>query len=172
MAVDSEPDRPIPAVLRGARRLLRSLRIVKTRLLLRGKFRVGSNVAIGRRAVLLPPDRLWIGDNVRIGSDFHLATNLEIDGDVLISSRVSIIGNDHEFDDPGKTIYWAGRLPATTVRLQGDNLIGFGTTVVGGVTIGRGCVVGAGSVVTRDLPEDTVCAGVPAKPIRPRRRES
>ena len=46
--------------------------------------------------------------------------------------------------------------------------IGANVVVTAGVTIGEGCIVGAGSVVTRDLPPNMICAGVPAKPRRPR----
>lgn len=49
-----------------------------------------------------------------------------------------------------------------------DVWLGANVVVTSGVNIGSGCVVGAGSVVTRDLPSMTVCAGVPAKPIRSR----
>jgi acetyltransferase-like isoleucine patch superfamily enzyme len=87
---------------------------------------------------------------------------------VLISSNVSIIGNDHPFTDRSVTVYDAPRLDDSSVEIGSDVLIGFGTIIVGSVSIGDGCVVGAGSVVVRDLPRYTVCAGVPAKPLRPR----
>jgi acetyltransferase-like isoleucine patch superfamily enzyme len=81
---------------------------------------------------------------------------------------VSFIGNDHIFNNPDKTIFFSGRLPSSTIILEGDNLIGFGTIVIGNVTIGKGCIVGAGSVVTKDLPSYHICAGVPAKPLKKR----
>lgn len=87
---------------------------------------------------------------------------------MLISSGVSFVGNDHRFDIPGKSIIWGGRLPASTIIVEGDNLIGFGVTIVGDVRIGKGAIVGAGAVVTRDLPPGMICVGVPAKPIKPR----
>jgi acetyltransferase-like isoleucine patch superfamily enzyme len=165
---ESAPGRPIRSLLKPARALLRASRIIKHKLLLGRKLQLGSNVIFGKRAVLHPPDFMRLGDNVHFANFFLTEVNLEVGSDVLFSTRVACIGNDHAFDDPMKTIISNGRLPAGTIVLEGDNLIGFGTIIVGNVRIGRGCIVGAGSVVTRDLPPYTVCAGIPAKPIRPR----
>jgi len=129
-------------------------------------------VTIGPAAVLVPPNRLTLGDNVGIARGFHVEVDLEVGPDVLISSQVAVVGRDHRFDDPTRTVYWAGRLPACQVVLEGDNLIGFGTIIVGPCRIGKGCVVGAGAVVTGDLPADSICVGVPAKAIRPRYPET
>lgn len=135
---------------------------------LRTKFSAGKQFSIGRGADVRPPEFFTTGDNVSIGKNFTVETNVAIGSDVLISSNVSLVGNDHAFDDSDSTVYWQGRKPTTVLRIEGDNLLGFGTIVIGGVTIGRGCIVGAGSVVTRDLPPYMVCAGVPARVIRPR----
>jgi maltose O-acetyltransferase len=136
----------------------------------RGRLRAGSNVSLGARARFLAPAYMELGDNVSFGSDIHVEANLRIGSDVLISSCVAVIGNDHRFDDVDGSVFWGGRLPDCEVVIEGDNLIGFGVVVVGPVRIARGCIVGAGSVVTRDLPEDSVCVGSPARPIRARRR--
>ena len=87
-----------------------------------------------------------------------------------ISSHVAIVGNDHRFDGASASVFAAGRLPPTTVVLEGDNLVGFGAIIVGGVRIGRGAIVGAGAVVTRDVESDAIVCGVPARPIRRRAR--
>ena len=162
------PDRPAGGIKSKVRGVVRGIRITRHKAMLRGKLSTGENVIIGANAVLLPPNFLRIGDNVAIGRDFHLESNLEIGSEVLISSRVAIVGNDHSFSAPNKSVYWAGRNPPATAVLEGDNLIGFGVTIVGNVRIGHGCIVGAGAVVTSDLPPNTVCVGIPAKPIRNR----
>jgi acetyltransferase-like isoleucine patch superfamily enzyme len=90
--------------------------------------------------------------------------------DVLISSNVAIIGNDHDFSDPSLTVFSGGRLATSTVVIEGDTLVGFGSTIIGNLRVGRGAIVGARSVVTRDVEPDTIVAGVPARVIRKRPR--
>lgn len=165
---DARPDKVISGALKPLRAALRATRLLRHRLGLRGKLSLGQNVFFGKRCYLAPPEFMRVGNNVAIGMATFVETNLEIGDDVLISSHVSFVGNDHRFDDPNQTVYWAGRLPPSTVILEGDNLIGHKTTIIGNVRIGRGCIVGAGAVVTKDLPANTICAGVPARPIRDR----
>jgi chloramphenicol O-acetyltransferase type B len=160
--------RPIAVWLRPLRGVVRFARYVRHWLFLGKKLSVGRNVCFGKGVELLIPEFIKISDNVMIGSYFIAQTNLSIGSDVLISTRVSCIGNDHSFAKSDETIFSGERLAPSTITLEGDNLIGFGSIIVGNVTIGRGCIVGAGSVVTRDLPAYTICAGVPAKPLRAR----
>ncbi len=161
--------RPIPAWLRPVRGLLRAWRRMGVRVRLRGKeVRLGQNSYIGAGALLQPPRSLVLADNVAIGPGFFLQTDLEVGEGSLISAHVSCVGHDHDFSDPNCTV-WAGqRLAPCRVVLEGDNLIGFGTTIVGNVRIGKGVVVGANSLVTKDLPPYTICYGSPAVPRRPR----
>lgn len=162
------PDRPIGGLAKAVRSVVRLKRKLYIKLLLGNKITWGKGVMFGKELELRPPQFIRLGNNVSIGPWFLTEVNMNVGSDVLISSRVSFIGNDHELGDPNATVFFSGRLPASTVTLGGDNLIGFGTIVVGSVSIGRGCIVGAGSVVTKDLPDFWICAGVPAKPLRKR----
>lgn len=164
----NRPDKPINATLHFVRQGIRWVRLLILRIKLGSKFHVGNNVFFGRNCYLAPPNYLDVGGNVGIGSSFYLESNLKIGNDVLISSHVSIVGNDHRFDDPDCSVFWAGRLPPSSVIMEGDNLIGHRVTIVGNIRIGHGCIVGAGSVVTKDMPPNTVCGGVPARPLRSR----
>ena len=123
---------------------------------------------LGPGCAFLAREHIRIGNNVSLGAHVVIEVNLEVGDDTLISSQVAFVGNDHDFSDPKATIFTGRRLPASTVIIEGDCLIGFRSTIVGNIRIGRGCVVGAGSVVTRDLPPYSVCAGVPARKIRNR----
>ncbi|WP_392544713.1 acyltransferase [Oryzobacter telluris] len=98
--------------------------------------------------------------------------HVDIGPDVMVSSGVAFIGDDHPFQglDGPITAHPANQLSQVTIH--GDSLIGFGAIVLGSVEIGRGAIVAAGAVVTSDLKADTVYAGVPARPISPRRRGS
>ena len=118
------------------------MRLVALRMRTTAALDIGDNVRFGPHAALNAPEFIRLGDNIRVGRDFHLETNLTVGNEVLISSRVAIVGNDHPFDAPEATVFSQGRGPAHHVVLGGDNLIGFGTTIVGTVNIGRGCIVG------------------------------
>ena len=166
--IAERPDKIIVGPLKPLRNIIRSLRLLSHKLRLGSKLVLGKNVFFGKHCYLAPPQFMRVGDNVAIGLSTFVETNLEIGNDVLISSHVSFVGNDHKFDDPDLSVYWAGRLPPSTVVLEGDNLIGHKATIVGSVRIGKGCVVGACSVVTKDLPPNSICCGVPARQIRNR----
>lgn len=166
----SSPDRHLGRCSRAVRELVRVGRRWRHRLALRSKLSVGHNVTFGPRARLRVPDFAKFGSNVSVGADFYAEANLDIGDDVLISTRVAFIGNDHRLEGADESIYWAGRLPASTAVLEGDNLVGFGATLIGSVRLGHGCIVGARSVVTGDLPPNTICVGVPARVVRQRHR--
>lgn len=156
----------------SAVQLVRNIRLLRLRtaLVIKGgtlrsgrEFIVGSNPRIARRATL------HVGDRVSIASDLVLQAHLTTGNDVMISSCVAAIGDDHPFDSSEKTIQEFDSRPLSMIKLHGDNLIGFGTILIGPLEIGKGTIVGAGSIVTSDLPPNTVCTGRPAKPIKLRR---
>lgn len=84
---------------------------------------------------------------------------------VMLGPNVSIVGGDHRFDQPGTPIIFSGRPELPETVLEDDCWLGFGVTVIAGVTIGRGAIVAAGAVVTKDVPPYEIYGGVPAKPI-------
>lgn len=136
-----------------------------------GGVTVGQRFIIGPGCRIAPSVRLEIGNRVSIGADFTCQVNLTIADDVMISSGVAFIGNDHPFSDPSRTIQEESSNPPRTVNLAGNNLVGHGTIVIGDVNIGEGAIVGAGSLVTSDLPPNTICVGRPARPVRNRYEE-
>lgn len=159
------PFRDKSAAVTLLRRSLHWLRKRKLAVLSRGKISWGNETWIGRTADIRSPSFCQIADRVSIGKNFTVETNLTVKDDVLISSNVSIVGNDHRFSDPAHGIFYAGRLDEAHVQILGNNLIGYGVIIVGPVVIGSGCIVGAGAVVVRDLPGSTICVGVPARPM-------
>jgi putative colanic acid biosynthesis acetyltransferase WcaF len=154
--------------------MVRWSRVASIRLKNAGGLRlvVGKQFTVGRRCDILSPGEFVAGDYVSIGQDFLCETDAHIGSHVLISSRVSFIGNDHDIEQPGVNVYEARRLPPTKVTLEGDNLIGNSVIIVGQVTVGAGTIVGAGSLVTADLPAGWICYGRPAKPMRRRRPDA
>jgi acetyltransferase-like isoleucine patch superfamily enzyme len=129
-------------------------------------FAHGGAIRIGEYCYIGEGTRIWSSQQVTIGDR------------VLISHNVNIFDSDtHPIDDPVarheqfKAIITTGHpadlcLNEAPVHIADDVLIGCQVIVISGVTIGRGAVVGAGSVVTRDVPEYSVMAGNPAKVVR------
>lgn len=168
MASSSGPFRAYPWPLGLLRKSLHRLRLRRIKLRMPARLVHGEFVSVAKGADMRSPHLAELGHHVSIGKNFTCEVDMRVGDYVLISSNVSFIGRDHPFDDPSTTVYDATRVDDSVVEVGSDVLIGFGTVVVGSLTIGDGCIVGAGSVVVRDLPPFTVCAGVPAKPIKPR----
>jgi acetyltransferase-like isoleucine patch superfamily enzyme len=118
-----------------------------------GFFVIGNHSFIGCSAVMGAGGGIVIGDHVQIGQS------------------VNFHAEDHQFSDPSLFISEQG------VRYQGivvedDVWIGSQVVVLDGVRIGRGCVIGAGSVVTKSIDPWSVAVGVPAKVIKSRREQA
>lgn len=165
----TDPQRPVGGVLQQLRAAVHAARRIRARLLYRGELTIGSDFRLGSGAVLATTGPIVVGDRVGIARNFHVETSLRVGDDVLVSSNVSLVGNDHDFSDEDRTVFTGGRNPQSAVVIEGDNLIGFGATIIGDVTIGHGAIVGARSVVTRDVPPDCIVVGSPARVLRRRR---
>lgn len=113
--------------------------------------------------------RIELGNNVQFGKYCSIAANLKVKNDVLIAGRVSFIGgNDHKFNTPGRTIWSSPRGEDKDIRIEDDVWVGNGCTLLGGITIGKGAIIAAGAVVTKDVPPCEIWGGVPAKKIKNR----
>jgi len=117
--------------------------------------------------------RLVIGDHVWMSDSVHIAatTFVQIGSHVLIGSKVLVTDHQHGnyHDDPSDpSLPPAQRALTFGLRtVIGDKVwLGDGTVVMPGVTIGEGSIVGANSVVTRDIAAFTIAAGAPAHPVK------
>jgi putative colanic acid biosynthesis acetyltransferase WcaF len=125
---------------------------------------IGKGVGIRPTAQVTYPWKLEIGDYCWIGDDcvIYNLGKITLGSNVALAHRVYLCTGLHDYTDPSFPI---GASPITVedeVWLTNDVFVG------PGVRIGRGCVVGARSTVLKDLPEMMLCAGYPAKVIRPR----
>ncbi|MGH8002914.1 MAG: acyltransferase [Brasilonema sp.] len=93
--------------------------------------------------------------------------NIKIGKWCLIAAHVGIFANNHIFDDPREYIENQG-LTRQGIVIEDDCWIGHAVTVLDGVTIGKGSIIGAGAVVTKDIPPFSVALGVPAKVVKSR----
>lgn len=83
----------------------------------------------------------------------------------MLAPEVVIIGGDHRIDVAGTPILFSGRPELAKTVIGADAWIGFRAIVMAGVSIGRGAIVAAGAVVTKDVPPYEIHAGVPARKI-------
>ena len=84
----------------------------------------------------------------------------------MLGSGVHIYVHNHKFDDPSVPIIDQGHYPSEPILLERGSWVGAGVIILPGITIGKNAVVGAGSVVTKDVPAFTVAAGNPARVLR------
>ena len=112
--------------------------------------------------------RLVVGDGVQIGHDLVVACagRVEIGNRVLISDRVFIGDTYHEYRDPDRPVLDQGLHAARPVAVGAGAFLGIGAILLPGVRVGENAYVGAGSVVTADVPARTVAVGNPARVIR------
>jgi lipopolysaccharide O-acetyltransferase len=112
--------------------------------------------------------RISIGSGTSIGRFCHLACvgEIEIGADVLAAERVFIADTYHGYEDVSLPVIQQPMAPPEKVTIGWGSFLGEGSIVLGGVTIGEQAYVGAGAVVTRDVPPRTVAVGNPAKIVR------
>lgn len=136
---------------------------------------IGRNVLIrkGARLEAVGPDtaggpRLIIGDGTAIQFYFHCgaAAGVKIGRNVLMGGRVYITDHDHCFDDGDLSARESPRLTVAPVEICDGAFLGEGCAILKGVRVGKRAVVAANAVVTRDVPDFAVVAGVPAKIIK------
>ncbi len=112
---------------------------------------------------------IQIGHNVQFGIYTDVASNVHFGNHILIAGNVHFVGRrDHTFDQVGKTMWQGVRGDNGTTIVEDDVWIGTSSVIMSGVKIGRGSIVAAGSVVTKDIPECEIWGGNPAKKIRDR----
>lgn len=120
-------------------------------------------------SIWAPNNTVEFGDRVQFGPRCTILSDIRFGNNVLIAGDVAFIGrNDHCFDVVGKTIWDSPRGAPKVTTIEDDCWIGHGSIVLSGVTIGRGSVIAAGSVVVEDVGAYSVVAGVPAHEIRQR----
>lgn len=131
---------------------------------------VGENVAIFQNVYLLNPQNLIVGNNVSIHPFSYLEcghkSGITIGNDVSIAHGVSLIATNHSYSDRNTPIR---DQPITEKRITiGDNVwIGAKATIVYGRKIGNHCVIASNAVITKDVEDNMMEGGVPAKVIRP-----
>ncbi|HKT28609.1 sugar O-acetyltransferase [Dyella sp.] len=119
---------------------------------------------------LIPPFYATGGGETRVGRNVFINQNctfydlggLDIGDDVMIGPNVSLITTGHPLEPSQRRAVTIGK----PIVIERNVWIAAGATIIGGVTVGENSVVAAGSVVTKDVPPNTLVGGNPARVIR------
>lgn len=147
-----------------------------------GKVYIGKDVNIIGK-IILGPDvcirpyvDLWSNENgIEIGAGTEIgercrisvANHLKIGRKVLLSPNVYITDCDHAYEDIGIPVIEQGIIKKNNhVEIEDGTYIGINVVIIGNVTIGKHCVIGANSVVTKSIPDYCIAVGCPAKVIK------
>ncbi len=117
------------------------------------------------------PDKFFAGNDCFFNADAHVSGYVEVGDRVLVGPSVKLLSGNHIFGLKGFYPRFLRHSLENPERLEhlvieNDCWVGANSLILGGVRVGQGCVIGAASVVTKDVPPFTIVAGAPAKPIR------
>ncbi|MCH7397728.1 acyltransferase [Belliella sp. DSM 107340] len=137
----------------------------------------GDKVTVGSYAIIRPTNLyggeagigLKVGNNSSIGPYSYIGCSgyIEIGDNVMMSPRVSIYSENHNFSDVDLPMIDQG-VTRSFVKIENDCWIAANSIILAGVTVGKGSIVAAGSVVTKDVPPFSIVGGNPAKIIKSR----
>ena len=129
----------------------------------------GKSINVEKNANFGKGNGISIGDYSGLGVNCHVRGPLEIGAYVNMGPDVRILTINHNTERTDIPMKGQGSLPPRKVTICDDVWIGARVIILPGVTIGKGSIIGAGAVVTKDVPEYAVVGGVPAKVIKYRK---
>ncbi len=126
---------------------------------------IGDNTKIGSFVEI--QKNAHIGRNVKVSSHSFICEGVTIEDDVFIGHNVSFINDKYpRATAPGGELQTESDWQVVPTRVKRGASIGTSATILCGVTIGENAIVGAGSLVTRDVPDNAIVAGNPARLLR------
>ena len=119
-------------------------------------------------SVFSSPQNIELGDNVSIGpkADFDAAGGIKIGNGVIFAPEVIIYSRNHNYDIDLQALPFDNVCWLSSVKIEDYVWVGRRCIILPGVTIGKGTIVGANSVVSKSLPSYVIAVGTPAKPIK------
>lgn len=130
-----------------------------------GSIEIGDYVRLREGVILQSNDEIVIGNHVDINSFTAIYGRARIGSYTMIAPHVMLAGGNHKFDDPSVLIKNQGSSVCGIV-IEEDVWIGANAVILDGVEIGKGAIVGAGSVVTKSVPSNAIVVGNPARVTR------
>ena len=130
------------------------------------KFFIGDSSIIESRATINNGvGDVFIGDNTLIGIGCVVIGPVRIGNNVLLAQNIVLSGLNHGYENVKMSIR-DHETSTSLIEIGDDSWIGANAVITAGVKMGKHSIVAAGSVVTKDVPEYTIVAGTPAKPIK------
>jgi len=125
---------------------------------------------IGKHCLIEPGVKIWIPWQLHVKDFVAIGRNVElynyglitISSMTVVSQYCYLCTGTHDYEDPSMPLEWY------PITIGSECWIAAGTWIMPGNSIGNGCVIGARSIVTKDMPSWMVCAGHPCKPIKKR----
>ena len=121
----------------------------------------GKNINIDRNIKLT--SKLSIDDESGIGRDSVISGPITIGKNVMIGAELIVLTRNHCIKRTDIPMQYQGFSETQAVSIGNDVWIGHRVIILPGVHIGNGCVIGAGAVVSKDIPDYSIAAGVPAR---------
>jgi acetyltransferase-like isoleucine patch superfamily enzyme len=114
------------------------------------------------------PARVRIGEGTFLNIGVMIASMalVEIGSHCMLANGCFVTDGNHRFDDPDRPVPWQGFTTRGPTRIGANVWCGANVVITSGVTVGERCVIGANSVVTRDLPPFSIAAGAPAMVLK------
>ncbi|MCZ4244149.1 acyltransferase [Pedobacter punctiformis] len=138
---------------------------------------IGNRVTIGRFAIIRPSNAYGgeVGEGLRIGNNSSIGTYnyigcsgfIDIGNNVMMGPRVGLFAENHKFERTDIPMHEQG-VEREFITIEDDCWIGTNSVILSGVTIGKGSIIAAGSVVTKSVEPYSIMGGVPAKLIKKR----
>lgn len=130
----------------------------------------GANVNIEKNAQFAYGVEL--GDRSGLGVNCRISGKVRIGDDVMMGPNVSIYTRNHAFERTDVPMNTQGVSEEKPVVIENNVWIGANSIILPGVTISKGAIIGAGAVVTKDVPEYAIVGGNPAKVIKYRKKRT
>lgn len=139
------------------------------------KYSFGKNPYFGRTVYMWAKNKISVGDNFYIGKFSQIECDAEIGNHVMLANFVALIGRyDHNYQQVGVPMRLASAIRSPEynwlglnekIVIEDDVWVGFGAILLSGVRVGKGSIIAAGSIVTKDVEPYSIYAGVPARKV-------
>ena len=126
----------------------------------------GENVIVKSNAYIGNGEGLHVGSNSQLGHNCRIGKFVTLGENVIMGPDVVIMTASHEFELLDVPVRLQGEKPIRPISIGDDVWIGTRVCILPGVTVGDHAIIGAGSIVTSDVPKAAIVAGCPARVLR------